>query len=672
MPREKKRAKKRNLTIWPALIVPLIIYLISFWGDISQTLVYLLQIGRWLIVGYGKAFPTLSPEVFRSIEVVLFTLGLGYGATFLIWLVLMSFQALLPVETLDEVYETASHLVTHITGRHGPAIHIVDGKSKDSAEEMNRPGPGVIVVNFNSAVVLETQVHRVGCLMMPAAALDWLVKQIFHTPEPPASRVVGPGVVFISPAERIRAQVDLRRQTRGTERPKPEFDKEPPEQKANGKDANPQPAATPAKQTDEKAPAAAAKAKAPPVSAYTRDGIEVKAGVSAVFTIGQRPDVLELAYQGERRIENLKVITTRKVGKNLVQVRTADDELEPDDLSEAHKYAHIPNQKNDAQPYKEVEPARMEPEFDEDRVFRAVYAQARNAQPPQKEADKDKERNQENIVPWTELPVEVAADLFRSEIARFNYNDLYQLDSPSPSQFPLPGIRKRFRLKLRNNGLLWFRVVFHRQGKALVDGIYREEDLLVSPYLPFTANHVLRERGIKMVSANFSNPMPEEYVYKQRLKTWQASWEQETERLRAEYELEAARARNHARAQAQLDLANSLSEIFNEAETSNEVMTLRILQALEGVAADPQTRKLLPMETVNMMDNLHKWLLPGDHAGKDNSSPGGPPGGVPPSPQPGAASAGPAVPPGPEPGAPQPPPEGDQPPATPVPFPPEP
>ena len=343
------------------------------------------------------------------------------------------------------------------------------------------------------------------------------------------------------------------------------------------------------------------------ISAYTRDGIEVTSNVFAVFTIGQRPDVIELAYQDERREENLKIISTRRVGRNLIEVKTlTEEELDPADLIEAHNYARIPNQHRDAQIYAEVERPRQEPEFDTQRVFNAVYAQARNPQ--------------EQVVPWTELPAQVAADLYRSLMPEHNYNDLYALNEPAGNAFPIPEIRRRFRVRLRNTGLLWYRTVFHRSLMPLVDGTYSAGDLFVSPYMAFTGSQVLRDRGIKVLAAGFSSPLPASpEVYQQRLAHWRAEWEHDTALKRSQYELEATRIRNHARAQAQHDLTQSLSQIFERGAGSDEVMALRVFQALESVAADPKTRQLLPGETITLMNNLHNWLLPGD-AGKTGAS----------------------------------------------------
>ena len=576
MPRERKRTRRWQYLVWFTLIFPLLLYVLSFWGDFSQVLSYIWQVFYWLLFGRNLSIPLPDPAVVRSFQVVLFTILLGYGFTFFIWLTLMSFQAILPVEKLEEVYETMSHQMLYLMRSHGPAIFVLDGKMDHSADELDRPGPGVIVVNFNSAIVLESLVGRGGCLLAPTYLMSQLMNLGKKVPQGPKSRVAGPGVVFTTGGQRIRAVVDLRKQSRA----------------ANTR-----------------------------ISAYTRDGIEVTSNVFAVFTIGQRPDVIELAYQGERREENLKVISTRHVGTNLIEVRTlTGEQLDPADLLEAHNYARVPNQHRDAQNYAEVEPPRHEPEFDAQRVFNAVYAQARNPE--------------EQVVPWTELPAQVAADMYRSLMPEHNYNDLYALDEPAGETFPIPQIRRRFRIRLRNTGLLWYRVVFHRSLMPLVDGTYNESDLFVSPYLAFTGSQVLRDRGIKVLAAGFSSPLPaSSEVYQQRLAHWRAEWEHDTAIKRSQYELEATRIRNHARAQAQQDLTLALSQIFERGAGSDEVMALRVSQALESVAADPKTRQLLPGETINLMNSLHNWLLPGD-TGKAAASglvPGPKPPGLPPS-----------------------------------------
>ena len=99
-------------------------------------------------------------------------------------------------------------------------------------------------------------------------------------------------------------------------------------------------------------------------------------------------------------------------------------------------------------------------------------------------------------------------------------------------------------------------------------------------------------------------------MYKQRLDNWRAGWDTDTTIARARYELNAMRIRSREQAQAQQELAVNLSQIFQREERSDEVLALRIFQALEKYAADPQTNRLLPGDTINLLGRLRDWLAP--------------------------------------------------------------
>jgi hypothetical protein len=45
---------------------------------------------------------------------------------------------------------------------------------------------------------------------------------------------------------------------------------------------------------------------------------------------------------------------------------------------------------------------------------------------------------------------------------------------------------------------------------------------------------------------------------------------------------------------------------------SEEIVALRILQALESAASDPHTQQLLPSDTIALMRTIRDWLLPGE------------------------------------------------------------
>jgi hypothetical protein len=169
------------------------------------------------------------------------------------------------------------------------------------------------------------------------------------------------------------------------------------------------------------------------------------------------------------------------------------------------------------------------------------------------------------------------------------------------------------RTKIRNNGVLSFRLITHVSRRDLeADHEYPQTELLISPVRPLTAPKVLRDRGIKVITAGFGDLTPvSEAVSKQRLDNWRATWATETTIAQAGYELEAMRIRSRARALAQQELAHSFAAIFQRGEHSNEILALRIFQALEKIASDPQTKKLLPGETINLLDKVRTWLKPG-------------------------------------------------------------
>ena len=68
--------------------------------------------------------------------------------------------------------------------------------------------------------------------------------------------------------------------------------------------------------------------------------------------------------------------------------------------------------------------------------------------------------------------------------------------------------------------------------------------------------------------------------------------------------------RAHARAQAQRDMMEYLAQVVNTGGMTEEVVMLRVLQAIEVFAHEPETEKLLPKETINTLWSLHQWLLP--------------------------------------------------------------
>jgi len=212
------------------------------------------------------------------------------------------------------------------------------------------------------------------------------------------------------------------------------------------------------------------------------------------------------------------------------------------------------------------------------------------------------------MIPWVDLPVRVAIDLFREQLSRINYDDLYKPDNPDI--FPLKDFKKRLKINVRNTGILSYRLIVHQSGELISGRKYNPAAILVSPVRTLFARKVLRDRGIKIIGSSFGDLIPvSEAVYKQRLDNWRARWETDAEVIRAGHELEAMRVRARSRAQAQQELIYTLSQIFQNKKYTQEALAVRVMQALETVAFDQNTRQLLPTETIDMMRSLHDWLL---------------------------------------------------------------
>jgi len=550
---ERPGVSRRSLLIGITFGVLALLFLISFWNEIIQSFQFLWGLVTFGLLPNAKVSPPASGS--WSVAVICFNIVFGFGLVFAGWLFLLSRQAVLPVNGLLDVWRTTWHLFLYTMHMHGPAIFVKDGKALVTREDERRVGPGVVVVDFNSAVVFEEMILPSGLLGGSQGIVQKLLLALRLTDRFESPRARGCGVVFTRPHERIRGVVDLRKQFR----------------------------------------------MQPGVRAYTREGIEVSTNVLALFTIGERPDVLQVTYLGDQREENLRVVVVEKLPDGRMKVKNLLDELEEEDRREIHRYARVAGRLGVLGPYNPTAPNSQIPEFDAERVFSAISSAARNAQ--------------DEVVPWYDLPAQVAVEQFQEILSRENYDTLYQ--QGSSSRLPLQEVQFKLRVRMRDMGILSFRLLIHKGQDLEIGQVYNPAELLVSPVRALTGSKVLRDRGIKVITSSFGDLMPvSEEVYKQRLDNWRATWERDIALVRANRDLEAMRVRSRAQAQAQRDLFNAFSQIFQSTENSQEVLTIRVFQALESLAGDPKTRQFLPPETVNIIRNLGGWLLPSEERGR--------------------------------------------------------
>jgi hypothetical protein len=535
------------------------------WG-ISIALIVLLIISFWKELSFVKDWVTgAQPLMVTDLTQVrnLFILAVSFVGFLGILYFSMMFvsQFVLPVHTATDRKRVFDRMLRYLSRSHGPAVFVREGREIAKPEELSSSQAGVAFVDLSSAIVLEKQYFAGGSRTVSGAGLLGKMggsrkrkakKGKEAAPNMQNARAAGPGIVFSGSGERIRGVVSLRRQFR---------------LRTN-------------------------------VKGITRDGFEVFSHVFTLFTLGESPEVLKVTYTGEGP-ESIQVIL---IDEKTNTIKGFADDLDQDDKNEIHrwfqKYKSEPNPPEE--PVKKTDPEQALPPyiFDPERVFNAVYGNARVI----------KEGLMED---WTELPLKVAVEAYHDMVAIENYDSLYLPEDPVTFPFR-DEFRPRFAKRVRNLGVLGYQLVLARDGQPLEKG-YPWEDGFITFYPSQTlrSSKILRDRGIRVIAAGFAELRPSNpAVLQQRLDHWRARWQKESNLTMAEFDYKEMKIRSHARAQAQQDMVQALSNLLKSQDLTREAVAIRLFQAMEAFAKEPQTEKLLPKETLNALWSLHEWLLP--------------------------------------------------------------
>jgi hypothetical protein len=564
------------------LLVLFLLFASGFWGEIVLFL-------RWFVFEY----PPMPDEVAHAFATIRINL-LYFILMFLFWLWTAAGQAIFPVARLRDVVLTALYLFLYCLGWHGVAAYVRNGRIKAYVEELTLQRPGALAVDFNSAIAIEQIVMGPGLLRTSLLRLLRGFLAAFGA-NPPAIRVHDAGLVFTLPDERIHGVNDLEAHPLTSE------DQTWMERILGVVDLRNQ------FRISGRQPHRLSQRLRTSVLGYTRDGIEVQTNISVLATLGQDPVPhfpLNVTYVGDRHPRNLRVVTLRSLSEraSLYRVEALSENLDLRDRVEIHElWQGITNWV----PYQNAPRAPITPVFGAERVFAAIYARARHHRGL---------GGADEIIPWIDLPIHVAIDFFREIISHYNYDEIYRADGNG--RMRIREVRARLASCMRNSGLLAVRPVFHRSEIPLEVGTrYLADDLLtVPPTSAFLLRtpQLLRDRGIRIIASGFGDLVVDERIYKQRLDNWKAAWDQETEIVEAGLEWESVRTHTRARIQAQQEFVQRLAQIYQSNANSREILALRVLQALEGAAADPKTRQMLPEDTFSMLRNIHDWLLPQD------------------------------------------------------------
>jgi len=410
---------------------------------------------------------------------------------------------------------------------------------------------GVALVDLNSAIVIEKQRDRRSHGKTHSGEQS-TTGGLFL----PMAHVCGPGLVFLRHGEKLRGVVSLRKQFRMLQN----------------------------------------------TLGQTSDGIEVRTTVFTIFSLGQPANVVQVAYLGDPFPENLRVV---QIDAKTHKLKTIRDELDKQDKEEIHNFAQSfiyyvePNS-----PLELGDKIRDYPPYlvDEQRIISAVYSRARNVSDDQPDSS------------WSDLPVMVAAETFRNMISRYTYDSLYLPNDPLI--FPLQNeFKPVFLRQVRYTGVMSYQFIQRVNGELLeLDQRVDHRQFRISSVQDLHGSKILRDLGIKLIHTGFSELVPTDpKVKQQRLEFWRARWQQQADLIRADLDLEVMRLRNRARAEKQREMSDSLSEILQSSNYSEEVLTLRIFQVLEDAASDPNTRQFLPKDTINFLRSLRLWLLPDEN-----------------------------------------------------------
>lgn len=505
-------------------------------------------------------------------------------------------QFVLPVQTWNDRWDAFLRLLFYVfSWLRGPAMFIHNGQLVSRVGEDDNINPGVVIVDLRSAVVMEQEYPDLG------EANDWQEQSVLEDEsieqrsegllrtmrlfnsakkDYPVAYAVGPGIHFTKYGEKIRTTIDLRRQVR-LAIGEPILDQE-------GK-----------------------KIPQPGVKAFTRDGIEVGANCFVVFSLSDPPDVIPVAYWGGRESKHLHELELEREGST-VKIKNLHH-LDPPDVDEIHRAVQSKQIYPIAPGGSLVDTNPGIYPFDKDRVFSAAYGQSYRISA--------NDKNQ-----WHELPLVITADIFRNLLEKYNFDYLFSADIPDILPW-MDEFKPVFSRHVRHQGIMSYQLVRlaglpprqENYWNECLDGMpfniklgekINLDVLEFSTAYPLTNSKPLRDRGISIVAAGFSEPKIPINIRERMAERWRARWDREIQILLARQDREAMQIISNARNRAQRDNAYFLSNLFKEEKYSSEALALLLFQSLELAATDLKSHKdMPPKEILAMLQNLHHWLL---------------------------------------------------------------
>ena len=307
-----------------------------------------------------------------------------------------------------------------------------------------------------------------------------------------------------------------------------------------------------------------------------------------------------VAKMGTRYLLSNGVMPSRRRAGRLSSLSAT--ELDAGDQKEIYEFVlnHPDHSTVSADVYESVFPYT----FDETRVEQAIYSQTLVQDPASSGMLWFKK--------WSDWPQDVAAEKFRILLAQWPYMNLYAPEDPN--KVPLKDFKKELFRQVRNTGILAYRVVVLRDRSSLEAGkTYALSDLVYYPPRNLVRFDILRDRGIKVLATGCGDLEPVEKTIREHfVNSWRSAKQKEADLKVADSHLEIARIKNQARVRAQQNMIYHLTQVLENQEYPREALAMLIYQELEAAAANPETRKLLPADTLNLLTGIGTLLLPRD------------------------------------------------------------
>ena len=195
---------------------------------------------------------------------------------------------------------------------------------------------------------------------------------------------------------------------------------------------------------------------------------------------------------------------------------------------------------------------------------------------------------------WDDLVPMVAQRILQDIISQYCFDELCardQSDWPPHEEITREVIRKEFTKRL----------------KKLFTDTEQPTDVKATKY-----------EGIQIVGAGIANLEPvESSVMQRRIENWRTEWTRKMMTRMGEGATEAMRLTSQARAQGQAEVIRILTQEAEHMDSVDkdilaDVLTLRLLEALESMARRPPVQQLLPPEATETMKYLRRTVGKGD------------------------------------------------------------